>query len=89
MSQIHRIDYDPVEDASELSVEELREELYEYLKARKEAGIAFVSTRNIREDVGVKTGQRVGRHMKTLREQGVVERWSPGSPVTYKITING
>ncbi len=57
----------------------------EYLRARKEAGFSFVNNRDIRRDTPFSRSQQIGSILRELDDQGYLEKWTNGSPVTYRI----
>lgn len=88
MSAKEKIDYEPLPNVNEEVSHKIRKEIVKYMRARKNAGFNYVSTVDIKRDVGISTGQGVGRYMRELIERERAERWSDGSPTTYRITID-
>lgn len=81
------VDFDPPTHMPHRS-DEVREVMIEYLVARKQSGFDFVNSKDIRRGLQWDpTPQKIGVNIRELRNKGYLDKWSGGSPVTYKITV--
>lgn len=65
---------------SESSAHEFHEAVLEYVREREDSGKTFVKAKQVARELDA-TGQRAGRHLDMLEQEGHLERWNPGADV--------